>query len=289
MAAAYFQMGQTEEAIQLLENGIIEKDFSIDIQESMYYQLDGYKEALIEEQFRDGKLEYKVQRSYNPIAIDGEINDWWLRSDKITLSGPRHIWSIQKKFHRKNMWAGDEDLRGDLYFSWDSEYFYFLFKIYDTNLKAYDGENEKWIGDCLLIALDFDGNGGYTYRPGDTVLSLALQAPKKKNKQQQEEEKKTRPQGKYFVKRTADEQATIYEVALPWSMFKQGGAFLDTEKGPEPGFTFGINLVVTDDDGADKTAGKSLNLTPGMLLHEEKSKLWYNFVPNYFARIRLVK
>lgn len=289
LAACYYQKGQLEKGMNLLEEAIGEGELAQRRMELIWDQLDGYKEALGEKISKRGKPEYKAPRIYRPIEIDGEINDWWNPAERILLEGPRHVWNIQKKFHNLGNWRGDEDLRGELYFAWDSQNFYFLLKVHDRILRAYDSDHELWKGDCLLIALDFDNSGGYFYQSGDSILSLALQVPKKKNKQQQAEEKKNKPQGKYFVKRTADESATLYEVSLPWSMFKKGGAFLDAQKGPDPGFVFGLNLVVTDDDGGGNGALKSLNLTPGLLLHQKKSKLWYSFVPSYFAKIRLVK
>ena len=36
----------------------------------------------------------------------------------------------------------------------------FALDVEDTHLRPYDSESENWIGDCLLIAIDCQNNGG---------------------------------------------------------------------------------------------------------------------------------
>jgi hypothetical protein len=141
----------------------------------------------------------------------------------------------------------------------------------------------------------------------DVLLSLALTLPKKKDvkkddQQQQEEEEKQKPEGKYFVKRKDDGSGAIYEAAIPWSLWEKNGAAIDAKKGPAPGFQFGFNIILADDDGEriskeeeDLAAGKkegdwrgaqkTLELTPSVLLHEKKSRLWQGYIPEHFAKI----
>ena len=99
----------------------------------------------------------------------------------------------------------------------------------------------------------------------------------------------------------------VYEVQIPWGLFKTNGAV----NPGTPGFTFGFNFILTDDDGdrigpQDLPAGvdpktlpegkregdfrgalKTLQLTPSVLLHERKDRLWQGFIPEYFAKITL--
>ena len=67
---------------------------------------------------------------------------------------------------------------------------------------------------------------------------------------------------------------------------------------PPKGFTFGLNVCLTDDDGdradvADpdsdgrRGALKVLELTPGVLLHYDKSRLWKGYIPKRFAKVRV--
>ena len=126
----------------------------------------------------------------------------------------------------------------------------------------------------------------------------ALTLPRKKkdeDEQQEGEEDADRPQGTYFVRRKEDGSGAVYEAAIPWALFKEKGVALDLDRGPDAGLGFGLDLVLTDDDGergregepGTRGARKSLQLTPGVLLHEEKSRLWQGYVPDRFARLRL--
>jgi hypothetical protein len=146
------------------------------------------------------------------------------------------------------------------------------------------------------------------------LLSLALTLPKKKKDEdkdkkdgQEKDDEAKKPEGKYFVKRKDDGSGAIYEAQVPWGLFKQNGA---TGEGAV-GFTFGFNIVLTDDDGdrigpldippgvdpktlpEGKREGdfrgalKTLQLTPSVLLHERKDRLWQGYIPEYFAKITL--
>ncbi len=173
--------------------------------------------------------------------------------------------------------------------------------VADTNLRPYDSEAERWIGDCLLMAIDCLGDGGEVVLQDDVLLSLALTLPKKdkdedeeKDPQEQTEEEKNKPEGRYFVRRKDDGSGAIYEAAIPWSLFEKNGAAMTPGGGPAPGLEFGFNVVLTDDDGEHdplqpdgRGALKTLEITPSVLLHAEKSRLWQGFIPGRFARITL--
>ena len=112
---------------------------------------------------------------------------------------------------------------------------------------------------------------------------LLCRRSQKKNKKPGEEEEEE-PAGKYFVKRKDDGSGAVYEVAIPWTTFAEKGADIDPAAGPKEGFSFGFNVVLTDDDDG-RGAAKALSLTPSIALHREKSKLWQGFVPGRFAKI----
>ena len=170
----------------------------------------------------------------------------------------------------------------------------------ERHLRPYDSEAERWVGDCLLIAIDCLGNGGEVVLADDVLLSLALTLPKKKDEDEEEEQKRdeNKPDGSYFVRRKDDGSGANYEAAIPWSLFAKNGAPINPAGGPPKGFSFGFNVVLTDDDGERFGAGdaestgprgalKTLELTPGVMLHEEKSRLWQGYIPRRFARITL--
>ncbi len=196
-------------------------------------------------------------------------------------------------------WSGDEDLSAALHMGWDERYFYFALDVSDTNLRPYDSEAERWVGDCLLIAIDTQGNGGDVVLGDDVLLSLALTLPKKKDGEDEEEQQdgeqdENKPDGTYFVRRKDDGSGAVYEAAIPWALFAKNGVAIDPATGPAPGLSFGFNVVLTDDDGdrSDAQGGargavKTLQLTPSVLLHEEKSRLWQGYIPGRFARITI--
>jgi hypothetical protein len=279
----------------------------------LFAQLAALSEAAIE----NVRPTYDVRRMPRPPEIDGELNDWWRDWSSVDLTGPRYVVPIQLESGRPGRWTGPEDLSAKLYMGWDDKYFYFTLDVMDSDLRPYDSEAPKWIGDCLLIAIDTKNDGGFWFAPDDVLLSLALTLPKKKkdedkDKKDGDAEEKNKPEGKYFVKRKDDGSGAVYEAEIPWSLFVQNGAVgVDAVKGPPPGFTFGFNVILTDDDGdrigpqdippgvdpktlpEGKREGdfrgalKTLQLTPSVLLHEKKERLWQGYIPEYFAKITL--
>lgn len=277
----------------------------------LFAQLASLAESAVEQT----RPHYDVRRMPRPPEVDGELNDWWRSWSSIDMTGPRYVCPIQLEGGRPGRWNGPEDLSAKLYMGWDERYFYFALDVLDTDLRPYDSESPKWIGDCLLMAIDTKNDGGYWFAPDDMLLSLALTLPKKKKdddkdkdkKDQDEDEASKKPEGKYFVKRKEDGSGAVYEARIPWATFKQYGT---TGEGAA-GFTFGFNVILTDDDGdrfgpQDLPPGvdpknlpeghregdfrgslKSLQLTPSVLLHEKKERLWQGYIPEYFAKITL--
>jgi hypothetical protein len=180
-----------------------------------------------------------------------------------------------------------------LYMGWDNEHFYFAIDVQDNYLRPYDNDAEVWKGDCLLIALDCLNDGGYWVRADDQFVTLALHDPGQQGEEgedDEEEEEKSKPKGDYFVRRKDDNSGVIYEAAIPWRFFVDAGREMDPESGPEAGFTFGFNPVITDDDGGEGKARKTLSWTQGIRLHSERERLMMDpgeIVPEYFGKIRL--
>lgn len=285
LAALRFALGRKEEAVQGLADAILREDLSVEEFRRLFDQLEGYRMALAEAK----PAEWGIPRLLEPPKIDGELGDWYSRADRIELEGPAHISPIRGLGPGPVPWRGEEDLSGRLYMGWDNENFYFLLDVNDTYLRPYvaDKSEKEWKGDCLLIAIDPKNDGGYWNRGDDILVTLALQAPRKDEEEDEEEEHE--PKGKYFVKRKDDNSGVVYEAAIPWEMFRdQGVRELDPEKGPDPGFRFGFNPVLTDDDGLGQ-ARKVLSWTPGIRVHRMKGHL-YNpgeIVPEYYGKIFL--
>lgn len=287
----------SEEAITLLSEGMLRERLKGEAFDRLFAQLTRVRERQTDQ--RTPTL--AIRRMPRPPEIDGELNDWWHDWTSVDLRSPRYVLPVQQAAGvRPGRWTGEEDLSAKLYLGYDDTYLYFVLDVSDMHMRPYDSEADRWIGDALLIAIDSRNDGGETAHADDLLLTLALTLPKKKKedqdeeeqKKQEEEEQKNRPDGRYFVHRKEDKSGAVYEVAIPWVMLSDKGAQIPAG-GPPKGLTFGMNLVLTDDDGErggkglPKGAVKTLELTPGLLLHSEKSRLWRGYIPKRFAKIRL--
>jgi outer membrane protein assembly factor BamB/tetratricopeptide (TPR) repeat protein len=290
--------GSIDPAVELLANSLLaesldQKDFRL-----LYSKL----VTLLEMQIEKKQPKLKIQRMSRPAEIDGELNDWWREWSSVTAKGPANVLPIQgMKGTAREFWRGQEDLSAKLYMAYDSKNLYFALDVRDQDLRPFDSEAKRWIGDCLLIAIDCKNNGGLWYNRDDILLSLALTRPRKKNKdknckskkEKDAEKKKNRPMGKYFVKRKEDHSGVIYECKIPWAMFKKYGVVINEQTGPKKGFTFGFNFVLTDDDGGRRRDGKTegarkaLSWTPSLRLHVDRSRIWQGYIPEYFGKVTL--
>ncbi|MBL4849925.1 MAG: PQQ-binding-like beta-propeller repeat protein, partial [Planctomycetes bacterium] len=291
------RQGHTEEAIEILSAGMLREQLKGEAFDRLFAQLTRVRERQMDRETPT----IAIRRMPRPPEIDGELNDWWQQWTAVELRSPQYVLPVQQQPGvRPGRWTGVEDLSAKLYLGYDDQYLYFVLDVADMHMRPYDSEADRWIGDALLIAIDSRNDGGETAHADDILLTLALTLPKKKKddedeearKKAEEEEQKNRPEGRYFVHRKEDKSGAIYEVAIPWAMLSEKGAQIPAG-GPPKGLTFGMNLVLTDDDGErggkglPKGAVKTLELTPGLLLHSEKSRLWRGYIPKRFAKIRL--
>ncbi|MCA8921030.1 MAG: PQQ-binding-like beta-propeller repeat protein, partial [Planctomycetes bacterium] len=293
LARALVQGGDTQAGVLVLQQALLGEGLAEGQAGSLLDEL----AALVEVDTDEHPLTLTIQRQARPPEIDGELHDWWRPWSGTTLLRPSCVQPIQQPAGAEGgRWRGDEDLSGRLYVSYDNEFLYFALDVSDAVLRPYDTESEEWIGDALLIAIDCKGDGGEFVQNDDMLLSLALTLPKKKkndDEEAEEEEEDNSPAGQYFVRRKEDNSGVVYECAIPWASFRENGVSetdLDPTTGPRRGFRFGFNVIVTDDDGERGAAGprgalKTLQLTPGVLLHRDKSRLWQGYVPRRFARL----
>jgi outer membrane protein assembly factor BamB/tetratricopeptide (TPR) repeat protein len=271
-----FKLGDIDGAISACEEALLSAG-SIAAYDLLDRQLRGAIEA------RGAADTIELQRLARAPEIDGDLRDVWPFHQSIALDRPRRVQPVQGT-GRSGLVRGREDLSATLYMGYDDRYFYFALDVEDSVLMPYDSESEDWRGDCLLIAIDALGDGGDSFRRDDNLLSLALTLPKKNKRPDEEEDEENEPDGRYFVKRKDDGTGAVYEGAIPWRAFIEHQADIDPVRGPKPGFTFGFDVLVTDDDdGAG--ARKALSWTPGVMLHREKRRLWSGFVPGRFGKI----
>ncbi|MBI4577323.1 MAG: PQQ-binding-like beta-propeller repeat protein, partial [Planctomycetes bacterium] len=283
LGGLYAALGDLASAREALLGVLSSERVALQDYDDAYRRLEAVKEA----QGEATPPSLDCPRMERPPEIDGELNDPWIRYRSVSMDGPAHVSPIQTPAQDFNHWFGREDLSATLYTGWDPGYFYFALDVRDSVLKPYDGEATRWVGDCLLIALDTRNNGSWWFRADDTLLTLALMLPNnKKDEKERAEEERLRPKGHYFVKRKDDGSGAIYEAALPWSIFAENGAELEPLVGPPEGFRFGLDLALTDDDDGSG-ARKYLAWTPGLRLHRDKAKLWHGFIPEHFADVVL--
>ena len=309
LALEYFRIGDLETAMQLidrsLESEAILMGSSRDERDRLGLLLEGIKQEAMQ---RQPAVQLTAHRLLEPPVIDGALDDTWNYSWRSRLTRARHINRIPVPGLRRT-WEGQEDLSGVFYCGWDDEYFYFALDVEDDVLRAYDRDAENWTGDCLLIGLDPEGNGGYHQGGEDQLMTLALTIPKRRKEAKDEDDEdaddpenpdgdeddaedgedgddeKSKPEGLYSVKKKDDNSGAVYECAIPWSNFSTRD---DTHREPVPGLEFGLSLLLTDDD-TGRGATKTLSLNPCHLIPREQKNMaiWRFLVPEYFPRIRL--
>lgn len=298
LALAYFQANDHQTAIELLNHASRSEEIlgSTDAKgrEDIAFLLEGIKQEAMK--YLNAR-EITARKIEVPPTIDGRLEDSWSYAHRILITAPRNLNLIPSPGNNRQ-WEGEEDLSAILYTGWDETYFYFALDVEDDVLRAYDRDAENWKGDCLLIGLDPDGDGGYRQGSDDQLMTLGLTIPKRRKdaKEQdplggaeegepgEEEEEDDQPQGLFSVKKKPDSSGAVYEVALPWSSFprfKEGSH-------PPAGFTFGLSLLLTDDD-TGRGATKTLSINPCHLIPRKQRNIWiWRFmIPEFFPRVKL--
>ena len=272
LATALYQRREEERAIGLLARAIADEGLSSDQYAALKDQLNALRESLVAR-----RPPVLVARHFDtPPNIDGVIDEPWRPDQAAVLDGPAHIEEIQGRTAADSRWRSPSDLSAILYTGWDEKSFYFAIDVNDDIHRTYTSERDTWVGDGLIISIDCDNDGGYGYSftGRDILLTLALT---RKDERKDDQDERDTPKGRYRVRRKDDNSGTVYEIAIPWSYMK-----LPT---PKPGFRFGFNVTITDDDG-DRTT-KALSWTPGMVLDRERSMMIRGFTPALFGDVRL--
>lgn len=284
-ASAHFRLGNLELAESLLVQGLLAESVLED--RYAFNTMQEMLESVIELSFDREKV-FRVPYLNREPVLDGEPGDDYPSWTVVELDSPSSISRIVHPEVRDLIWHGKEDLSARVSFGWNKKKFYIYVDVSDNIMRAHDRDADNWIGDLLLMAIDFRGDGGMSYRPDDELLSLGLVLPRKRqlSEEEQKREEERKPEGEYFVKRKEDNSGLVYEAALPWSMFKNHQANVDPDTGPHNGFTFGINIVVIDDD-LGTGAWKTVSWSPGAKLHLRRRELWRGYIPEQFVKIRL--
>jgi tetratricopeptide (TPR) repeat protein len=284
LSRSLFALGRFSEAASVLERAVLLE--SAATSETEFARLFEVLNSCVFAAAEQPGSALVAQRFKSAPKIDGEPTDEWAKPS-IKLNRPVYVFPVESARTGYPPWFSREDLSAEIYLGYDSNNFYFLLTVKDSVLRPSERERrESWVGDLLLVAVDSLADGGYSAREDDFMISLGLTIPKQNlTEEEREEEERSRPPGEYFVKRSEDGSGAIYEGAIPWETFREHGSAIDENKGPDSGFSFGVNFILTDDDSGVGSL-KSLNLTPGVLLTKGKNP-WSICIPKFFAKVVL--
>ncbi len=305
LALEYFRTGELDTAMLLLDRSLESEAVltspDLDARERLTILLEGIQQEAMRAL---PSPQIAARHMREAPEVDGVLDDAWSYSYRLRLTAPRNIHPIPAPGLRRK-WDGEEDLSAILYSGWDDDYFYFALDVDDDVLRAFDRDAENWRGDCLLIGLDPEGDGGFRRGGDDQLMTLALTLPKRqKDKDRGDDDDAPdddddgggdddddgaddidRPDGLYSVKKKDDNSGAIYECAIPWNSFP---AFEEGRAEPSPGYEFGLSLLLTDDDSG-RGATKTLSLNPCHRIPRKQRNawIWRFLVPEFFPRVQL--
>jgi len=228
---------------------------------------------------------FKVEKAP---AIDGRADDpCWRQAYVVRLHGHKSLCGVENPRIRGWRWLGRMDAEARVWLAWDAKNLYVLIDLDDQIIYPMDQDEEKFHnGDMLYLAIDRRGNGGLEADGDDVLVSLGLVVPRPKKRK----EGGRKPRGTYIARQKDDGTGVIYEMAIPWEYFKgdRRPPWVNIPPtGPKKGFTFGLNLVMLDDD-TGLGASKTLSLAPGLVIgRQDRFLLWRGFVPGAFAKVVL--
>lgn len=98
-----------------------------------------------------------------PIQVDGHSNDWPSASEKIVLDESTLEYGYV---------AGDQNLRAEVQFAWDQEFFYFYADIKDDFLVLRNLRSQIYRDDLIELYIDPQANGLYWNQPEDFQIGF---------------------------------------------------------------------------------------------------------------------
>ncbi len=212
------------------------------------------------------------------VEIDGVLNEWWPLRTAISLQRPACVTTIQSPGGMVPQWEGPNDLSAKFFCAWDRKCFYFALDVHDNVVLLHDSEAATWLGDCLVIDVDPEGDGGLSGSREDRLLTLFLTVQPQPAKQADDNKLK----GKCKLKVSEDRTGVVYECSFTWDELGFDGV---TRK-VAPGATFGFNFVLADDD-ASTGARQALSLNASHVLGWKRDRAWETYTPDFFPKVVL--
>ncbi len=266
--------GEARAALGFL-SGVLWDRWPLPAQAEPLWQLLG---AAQEESARTGDTLIRCVPAPPGIEIDGILNEEWPLATALTLDRPASITAVQSPYAALPAWSGPNDLSAKFFCAWDAEFFYFALDVRDNVVLLHDEDAAAWIGDCLIIDVDPEGDGGLYGSRDDRMLTLFLAVqPPQPNKAGD-----TNLKGRYKLKVSEDRTGVVYECALRWDALGFDGA----ARTAAPGAAFGFNIVIADDD-TGTGARQALSINASHVLSWKRDRAWESYVPDFFPRIVL--
>lgn len=287
-----YQRGQIESACRILESVLAEPGLPGRVIRPLLRRL----EAFAQERGERDPLAWTLPRLPRPPVVDGILDEPWGAQYAFPLEAARYFHPMQGPDENGAAWRGWRDQSALLFAGWSERGFHLAIDVTDDSVHPYDRDQDRWTGDCLLLALDLRDNGGLSPGRDDQLLTLALTVPKPapppppmpagedgEPPPRPEEDEENKPEGEYQVLRKADGSGVVYEIMIPWETFREAR---DEENLPYPGISFRMNVIVTDDDSGDG-ATSYLGLSVGQMIQQSSSAAFDFFSPEFFARLTL--
>ncbi|MFN0057986.1 MAG: PQQ-binding-like beta-propeller repeat protein [Planctomycetota bacterium] len=292
-AQTAFVSGQVGDACTLLERALSSPRLSNNARRGLRATLEG----MSQQYFEARPLEWTVPLANQAPVIDGHLDEPWQAASAHRFASARFLHPVQGEQEDPLAWRDARDLSATLFTCWSDEGFHLAVDVSDDRQTPYDRSAKRWIGDCLLLAFDFKGNGGSGPGRDDQLLTLSLTVPKPvpppvagagaDGQGEKADEPEDKPEGKFQVLRRSEGGGVVYEATIPWETFRTSRADPNRPEPnlPFPGMSFRLNVVLTDDDTGDG-ARSYLSLSPGQML-EERPDYWRVFIPEHFPRVTL--
>ncbi len=293
-ALSAYRDGQVDRACQILESALANPSLPLALRRTLTRHLEGMSQDFGEY----SPLRITVGRIARSPVIDGSLDEPWNAQTAVVLDSARFFHPMQGPHEDGAAWRGWRDLSVTMFTGWSDVGFHLALDVTDDSIHPYDRDAERWLGDCLLMAFDFAGNGGLRPQRDDQLLTLALTVPKPappggaageeegddpEDNPDEEPSAENRPSGEFQVNRKSDGSGIIYEVTVPWETFREARG---EPHFPFPGTHFGLNLILTDDDTGNG-ASTYLSLSPGQMLQESSGSVWEVFAPEYFPQLMI--
>jgi len=259
--------GEHEKAMAFLERLLLAEAMEPGRSARVHACLAALREATCEAQ----RPVYEAPLFRRPPQMDGRLREDWRADRAARLDRARHIERLQSRAPADRIWSGPNDLSATLYVAWDAEHLYVTVDVRDDIHTVHDFDAEKWTGDCLLVAIDPEHDGGYRPQGLDTVFWLGLAA------KQRAPGLPDAIGGEHSVKVKEDESGTIYEIALPWRDLWVSR--------PQPGTRLGLNVMVIDDDG--RGTRKGVSWAPGLTQNRRRELMVDGLAPSLFGTVIL--